>query len=514
MIILSPDIAVCHSQILLLQSCSEGDGPKFQNLFLKHQAQGKELKEVKELYQNQTTSYHHVSSELLIAQATIASKDAEIKELLAKLGLNSQNSSLPPSSDKFNVKPKPQPAFPRNPGVKVGGKTGHTGKTLNKVDKPDIVKSHKPEVCAGCGKVHDHEPVKIITTRQEFTMPIPQVVVVEHQKQGWDCGGCNHENIGVFPNNIKAPTQYGSTVKSLIVLLHTNHKMPVGDIQSLLLIRGGISINENTIQKYLEEAYKLLEVEEKHIVDQLRKSDLVHADESGFKTAHLRIWGHVVSNDMFTHIRTHMKRGAKAHESDDFFAQYKGWMIHDCFGTYFAFKNAKHGLCGAHLLRELKAQIEIGRLWAQEMHKLLMEMYVASDYGKGVVGKTAGMKFRSRYKAILKRANKEEPPATRLNKGKLKQTKGRNLHDRLSKHMEAVIAFAFNKEVPFTNNQAERDIRPAKSKIKVMGCFRTEQGAKEYARILSFFSTVTKHGFNPYDEILAVFEGRVPQYRA
>ena len=87
------------------------------------------------------------------------------------------------------------------------------------------------------------------------------------------------------------------------------------------------------------------------------------------------------------------------------------------------------------------------------------------------------------------------------------QQKGRNLLIRLSKHRLAVLAFAFHEDVPFTNNQAERDLRPAKTKQKVAGAFRTFEGAEIYARIFGFISTSRKHQFNVFNELKRAFTG-------
>ena len=64
--------------------------------------------------------------------------------------------------------------------------------------------------------------------------------------------------------------------------------------------------------------------------------------------------------------------------------------------------------------------------------------------------------------------------------------------ERLIKYKEAVLAFIFDSDIPFTNNQAKRDIRCVKIKIKVSGCFRTQQGVNAYARIQSVISTFRK----------------------
>lgn len=83
----------------------------------------------------------------------------------------------------------------------------------------------------------------------------------------------------------------------------------------------------------------------------------------------------------------------------------------------------------------------------------------------------------------------------------------------LTKHQDAVLAFAFHAIVPFTNNQAERDIRQTKTKMKVSGCFHTIDGARIYARVQSFVSSVRKLQFNPFNELYTALTGRIPEYR-
>jgi transposase len=121
--------------------------------------------------------------------------------------------------------------------------------------------------------------------------------------------------------------------------------------------------------------------------------------------------------------------------------------------------------------------------------------------------------IESRYDRICSLGEKAEPPPIKIpgKKGRSKRTKERNLIERLIGKKEAVLAFAFNPEVPFTNNLAERDIRPAKVKQKISNCFRTFKGAEIYARIEGFIpiaiGTARKNQHNVFSELCATFEG-------
>ncbi|MVM42288.1 transposase [Spirosoma sp. HMF3257] len=120
--------------------------------------------------------------------------------------------------------------------------------------------------------------------------------------------------------------------------------------------------------------------------------------------------------------------------------------------------------------------------------------------------------WRHCYEQLCWQADEEELPPLVFFKadgrtGRAKRSKGRNLLDRLILHQDAVLAFAFEPGVPFTNNQAERDLRPVKVKQRVSGCFRTESGAGMYARISGFISTMRKNSQNVVDELASVLSG-------
>ena len=441
----------------------------------------------------------------------IGQLELRVKELESQINQNSRNSSRPPSSDLY----RKAPAFPRAKGGKIGGKKGHDGGTLKMVAHPDQIIEHRPEVCAHCGKVHFQEPLVIRGRRQVFDIPPPRIEVTEHRVLDWVCCGCHHDNHGKFPASVSAPTQYGLRLQTMSVLFNNAYSIPRNKVQLIFKDLYGVTLNEGTLQRQNEFAYTQLEAEEDHIKAQLLKSEVVHYDETGFYVGKERHWEHVASNESYTYLFIHSKRGKKAHEHDlSILPTYLNWAIHDCWATYFHFSSCKHGVCGAHLLRELAALIEQGSKWAIQFHAFLLELYHQTNQGKVCLPLAKRPRTLARYKKLLQLADREEPPPIHNARGKPKKTKGRNLFDRLDKHQHAVLAFAFHQPVPFTNNQAERDIRPTKTKMKVSGCFRTQFGAEIYARIQSVTSTVRKLQFNPFNELYTMLSGGIPEYRA
>ena len=86
-------------------------------------------------------------------------------------------------------------------------------------------------------------------------------------------------------------------------------------------------------------------------------------------------------------------------------------------------------------------------------------------------------------------------------RGKCKKPKQLNLLERFEKNTASVLAFMLDFNVPFDNNLAERDIRMIKVKQKVSGTFRSIKGAKYFARIRAYISTVKKNDRNVFIEI-------------
>lgn len=433
---------------------------------------------------------------------------ARVEELETRLGKNSRNSNKPPSSDGLK-KPKSSPAFPRKKGKKSGGQKGHKGKTLEFSSRPDHVTPHFPSDCS-CGERLDLSKAEVVEKRQVFDLPAPKLEVTEHQKMGCECGHCGAYNEGEFPVDVRARVQYGSGVLALAVLLNIAFKLPLKKIETLFADLYGYAVNQSTIVTATKKCYQKLEAGEKTIKQRLLQSVVAHFDETGLRVTGKLHWLHVSCNKLFTYLFIHANRGKKALEdSMSVLPDFKNWAIHDCWKTYFGFEQCKHGICGAHILRELTALEEKQIQWAVWFKRYLCCLYYMTNQGKGKLSIEQQQKALALFDKIWAYADQAEPPPEKIpgKRGKPKATKGRNLLIRLKEHQQAVLAFAFYEEVPFTNNQAERDLRPAKIKQKIAGSFRTFEGAQRYARIMGFISTTRKHQFSVFNELKAAFKG-------
>ena len=271
----------------------------------------------------------------------------------------------------------------------------------------------------------------------------------------------------------------------------------------------GIRLNDSSIHSYSLKLYDNLEKTGKIITSKLENSPVCYFDETGLRVDGHMSWLHVCSNAVWTHLFHDPKRGKIAMDNTEqsILHSFTGWAVHDGLPVYESYPS-KHALCHAHLMRDYKALTEQGVIWVAAFTKYFERLYHLIDKGCSSLSKSQLKEEWATWKELWQYADKLEPHPKKTGKrGRPKSTAGRRLLTRLKKHEKAVLAFIEYDEVPFTNNQAERDLRPAKTKMKVSGCFRTAKGAKYYARIGSFISTARKQGKNIFQEMRNTLQG-------
>lgn len=421
--------------------------------------------------------------------------------LLQRLGYNSSNSSLPPSRDLFKkIESGKKPS-----GKKPGAQAGHIGQTLCRFENVDEVIFHRVDECKGCLRDLSQQRADMVETRQVIDMKI-SLEVIDHKAER-KCCDCGHYNSASFPHGVTKAVQYGAGVQALSVYLSQYQLVPVKRIGEFFKDVVGLPLSAGTIVNFNHETANNLKDFENRLRTELIQSQLLHADETGIRVEKENAWIHVVSNDNWTYVFAHEDRSLEAARLMKVLPNFQGALVHDHWKPYLKMSRAKHVLCNAHHLRELKALIEFEhQKWAERMRDLLIEINVEKQRTRGGVAKVKQIRFRKRYRTILTRAEKEFLPGQKVpgQKGRVKNSTAFNLIRRLREFEEETLRFMVEPSVPFTNNQAERDLRMSKVQQKISGCFRSMTGAETFCRVRSFCSSAKKQNHSAYKVLLSL----------
>ncbi len=429
--------------------------------------------------------------------------------LCNRLNLNSGNSSIPPSKDHISKKPKKKKRKRKGKKRKKGGQNGHEGKTLEKLDDPDeieILEIDLKSIPEGTYHEVGYDVRQTIEVTISKHVKEYQAQILENEK--------GEQYVAEFPDDVKRPIQYGASIKAHSVYMSQFQLVPVDRIRDHFTDQMGIPISTGTITNFNKKAYDLLETFEKITLEKLIISSRNNADETGINVDGKRIWLHSVSNDFWTMYMPHVKRGADAMNEMGILPKFKGHLCHDHWKPYYTFKEIIHCLCNAHHLRELeRAWEQDGQKWAKKMHKFLSDARDAVENAGGALSKKEAKRFLKRYRNIIKIGDKECcAPINKSKNGRAKKTTSRNLLERLRDYEEDVLRFMTEKDVPFTNNLGENDIRMTKVQQKISGCFRSMEGAKIFCRNRGYLSTCRKHGIGPSEALKILFDGRLPDF--
>jgi transposase len=425
--------------------------------------------------------------------------------LASRLGLNSRNSSKPPSADP-NRKKEPKQPGDRKPG----GQQGHIGTTLKQVADPDVIKTipvDRSILPPGAYRDVGFE------ARQVVDLDISTVVTEWRAQILEDQNGKRY--VAPFPKEVTRPVQYGIGVKVNAVYMSQHQLIPYNRIEEHFLDQMRMPVSAGTINNFNREAFDRLEFFESWVKEQLSGSALIHVDETGININGTRGWLHSASNDEFSCFYPHAKRGGEALDAMGVLPGYKGIICHDHWKPYFSY-GGSHALCNAHHLRELeRAREQDDQKWAEQMMALLKEINRATHEAGGRLEAEQSEHYRKRYREILKSAELECPPPDepeKKKKGKTARSKSRNLLERLRDFEVEVLRFMDDEKVPFSNNQAENDLRMTKVHQKISGCFRSMEGARIFCRVRSYLTTCRKQGVTASEALRLLFQGEWPDF--
>jgi transposase len=425
-------------------------------------------------------------------------RNTELEKLVAK---DSHNSSRPPSTDPPWA--KRTKSLRRLSGRRVGGQPGHAGHTLRLTQKPQRVVTHRPARCRHCACSPVGARAAGVERRQIVELMPARLRVTEHRAEVVRCASCGHRTKAEFPEGVTATMQYGPSILARALYLHDYQLLPYARTAEAMRELSGCTISAGTLSTAVRRcAAGLIEAEVK-IKRGLRRSPIIHADETGLRVKGKLAYVHVASNAHLTHYAADVRRGKAAIDEINILPSYRGTCVHDGWLSYTHYSGCRRALCGAHLLRELtyfEELSEVTKAWASPLKELLLEMKGVAEREGTRVPAWRVEELTARYDRLVAEGQEaQQPPDI----PQLVCRQARNLLRRLERRKAEVLRFLSDPSVPFDNNPAERDLRMVKLQQKVSGCFRTSEGARRFCRIRSYVSTMRKQGRG----VLAALEG-------
>lgn len=456
------------------------------------------------------TSPERAADILVSMAAALTLLEERVTHLERQLKQDSHNSNKPPSSDGLKRITKSTRPKSNRPS---GAQDGHKGTTLKMVATPHRSLRHSVPACKACGRSLRTVKPTALDRRQVFDIPAPRVEVTEHQCETKECPHCGVTTTASFPSGVTKATQYGTNLKSFAMYLMQYQLIPAQRTHEALEDLFGCSIAEGSLFNWTKELHTILETPEQSVKEQLRHESVIHADETGMVCEQKLHWLHVSSTERLTSYGLHPKRGTEAMNAIGILPEFQGTVIHDSWKPYFSY-NCTHSVCNAHIIRELIFAFEENRqLWASDFKELLLRINHRVERARGEGNSFLPPRtlhhFERQYDHLLWLALRRNPRqrGSPHRRGRKKQTKTRNLVERLRDYRSAVLAFMYDFRVAFTNNQAERDLRMAKVKQKISGTFRSWSGAEMFCRIRGYISTARKNTLSAFDALSHAFLG-------
>ena len=414
----------------------------------------------------------------------------ELKEriLLYEKPKNSNNSHIPPSKDEN--RPLRNQSLREKSDKKVGGQTGHEGKTLQMVETPDEIINQIPKYCNCCGKDLSGIEEEFVEKRQVFDIPKINMTCKEYHSYKKKCS-CGHVTVSNFPSTIGSSVQYGPNTEAILSYLYARQYMPFNRIEECMNDIFGLPISEGGIhcllKRFTEKATNIYQ----EIKNKIESSTYVGSDETGAKVNGKRHWFWTWQNENFTYVVHSVNRGIETINRVFANGLPNAVLQHDRWSSHFHCKSKEHQLCVVHLLRDLNYIIELYDCnWAKKMKNLLKK---SIDLNKQ-----------------LNPHEYEEPNSERDNLEKelqellyyqidLSNKKAIVLQKSFIKYQRNILPFLHYQNVPPDNNGSERSIRNVKVKQKISGQFKSDKGAEIYAINRSVIDTIIKSKKNVLD---------------
>jgi transposase len=412
----------------------------------------------------------------------IADQGAELARLDGKG--NSAHSSPSTPSGMVPIYTKPNKRQRRK---KPGARDGHPGARRQKPVKIDRYETHRLECCPCCGG-----PLSgCEKTRTRLIEDIPEIIepeVTEHTIHRGYCSHCKKHVEPVVPDAMPK-AMFGHRLVTLTSWFHYGLGLTIDQVVDILgyhlqttLTPGGLIDAWRRLAEVLEDWYR-------QIAEEAKASAHLHGDETGWRVNGQTYWLWCFTNDRNCYYMIERSRGSPALQQF-FTEEFEGVLITDFWSAYESVCAEDRQYCLVHLLRELEKVDDHNdspewKAFAKKLRRLLhdgIRLRKRSDFAVGV--------FQDRIQRLNARL-------TELAAAEPIDGDTRRLTKRLRRYAEYLFTFLDYDHVPFENNFAERQIRPAVVLRKNSQSNRSKQGAATQAVLMSVYRTLRLRGLDP-----------------
>lgn len=458
--------------------------------------------------------------QLVRALEQIRQLTVRVEQLERQVRRDSSNSSKPPSSDSiFTKQTTKQPArkgrsLRERTGRRPGKQPGDSGTTMQLVEDPHARVACPAAVCSGCRRDLSDVPVSAQQRRQVTDItPPPPPTTIEYLLQAKVCPDCGQTSVGQGPVGVRARAQFGVETHAQAANLVCGQHLPIWRAARLLGQLGGVGVSTGWLAGVRGKTARLLEASGfiDHVRDLLRAAPAVYADETPARANRTTRYVHVACTQHLTLLHTGSRSAADI-DAGGVLPGYAGVVVRDGYAGYAHLTDALHAWCGAHLLRDLHDVYEFEpakQPWAHAMADLLVDASriaaAARAQGQTELDEAVLADLVGRYRVLAARGladNQHRRGATAAD--------ARRLARRFRDHQDSVLRFITHPDLDiFTNNEAERTIRPVKVQMRASGgCWRTLHGLADFAVVQSYLSTAAKWGLDKLTALRRLFTGQ------
>lgn len=431
---------------------------------------------------------------LLVQQlfSIVKQQEARIAELEAELTKfrrppkTSKNSSQPPSRDqKTNATENPKEK-------KQGPAFGHSKYSRPLVETPDQIIQVPVTECENCLADLSQVAPEDFERRQIVELPSSKPVVLETRQHHIICPHCHTPNRAPLPENLEADRYFGPNLEATVVFYKQIQHLGVERIVETMRSLHGVELSEGGVMAILERAGKKAQPIAEEIRKQVIAQDIVKSDETSARVKAKNWWQWVFISRAGVYHTIVPTRSAAEIKTVLGEAGVEIWVC-DCFSSQLKAPAKFFQLCLAHQLRDLQRVIDLRpkEIWAIEMQELFRE----AIHLRNQVDELTPIGFARRVTEI-------ENDLDRLLEKTVQSNEAQKLLNRYLLHQNKLLTFLQHPEVPPTNNESERALRPSVIHRKVVNGFRSEWGAKTYASIQTVIATAKHKGEDIFNALV------------